>query len=200
VSTILLASADGELRRLAAAELAKGGHQGLFSPDPVEAVRLLAAGGVAAAIVDLELPEPGGEALIARIRAEDSGRELPVLAVLRRGAEPGSASGADHWLARPLGKMAVAEAVLKLVTVGQGPRLPAAGAVAASGQDSAEAARLCHALNGPLSVISGHLDAIRSRHRDLPEDLQRRLQEMSLAVARIAELIGAGAGQGRGRA
>jgi len=191
LSTILLVSADGELRRLAAAELAKGGHHSLLSPDPIEAARLLTAGGVDAAIVDLELPEPGGEALLARLRADERGKDLPVLAVLRRGDRPGGAVDADHWLARPLGRSAMAEAVLKLVSARRAP-VPAEAA--------GETAQLCSALRAPLAVIVAHIEAVGQRGRDLPPELQRRLQEMAQAAGRIAILIGLPPAKGGGRA
>jgi CheY-like chemotaxis protein len=200
VSTILLVSADGELRRLAAAELAKGGHHGLFSADPLEAVRLLAAGSVHAAIIDMELPEPGGEALIARIRADGQSVSLPVLAVLRRGAYPGRARGADRWLARPLGKMAMGEAVLKLMAALQGHRSPGADAAGPGiGGRSEEVAQLCRALSKTVSVLAGHIETVLTRHQDLPGDVQRRLQEMAQAAGKLSELVGIAAGQGRGR-
>ena len=116
MATVLLASTDGELRRLAAAELARGGHRGLLSSDPLESVLLMSAGGIDAAIVDMELPEPGGEALVARIRCDELNGGVPILAVLGIDAAGTAAAQADVRLSRPLGRTAVTKAVLQLLS------------------------------------------------------------------------------------
>ena len=192
MTTVLIASADSELRTAAAREISEGGHGTVLSPDPFEAMRLVKAGQVGAAIVDLELPEPGGLALIERIRADGAGRRLAILAVLPGGVVPESLPDEDT-LERPLTRPNVNRAVGRLLagTGSQRGGSPETGD-AASGQEASwprKVRRLCHDLNNPLAVIAGQVEIIAERHKDAPEDLKHRLDEIRNAAKRMIRLI-----------
>ena len=191
MATVLVASADGLLRKLAAVELAEGGLQGLLSADPLEAMQLVKAGSLSAAVVDRDLPAPGGLALIKRIRSEEASRHLPILMVTPEGGGAGDAPGgpAVERLSRPLSRPAVGEALGRLLA---GAPRPVGGAKAASSGASigpAEVRKLCHDLNNPLAVVAGQVEIIAGRYGDLPEDLKSRLAEIRKAVEAMRRLI-----------
>ncbi len=196
MTTVLVASADGELRRLAAVELAQGGHQSLLSPDPIEAMQLITGGGAGAAVVDMELPPPGGEALVERIRSEEACRQMPVLSVLRRDDAAGGVAG--EVLARPLTRLVVGAALGRLLS-GAAVRRPAGESGEAGSVPGARKVRaLCHDLNNPLAVAMGQLEIIAERYSDLPDDLKRRLKEVERAAESIKKLIREAGAEARG--
>jgi len=165
MTTVLVASVDGELRRLAAVELAHGGHQSLLSPDPIEAMQLVTGGEVGAAVVDLDLPPPGGAALVERIRSETPGHWMPILAVLGPEGQAAAAPGAlaAEVLARPLSRERVGEALGRLLSGEAPPRPAPAGPAGAR-----KVRELCHDLNNPLAVVLGQVEIISACYTGLP--------------------------------
>jgi CheY-like chemotaxis protein len=192
MAMVLVASSEGELRRLAAAHLAGGGHQSLLSADAVEAMQLIGGGSVSAALVDLALPDPGGVALVERIRIDGSCGGMPVLAVLPEGVTGRErAFRADLVLTRPLEREALGRALDRLLAVrpGSSPTGPSGSG------GGADLRRLCHDLNNPLAVILGQLEVIAQRHPDLPAEAIRRLLEIKDSAESMQRKIAdAGAG------
>lgn len=194
MAAVLIASADGGLRTLAARELSDSGRESCFAADAFEALALLKARDFSAAVVDHALPAPGGRALLERLFAEERCRYLPVLAVLGAGdspAEPRAPAGAAvEFLARPLSVLALNAALARLLAAQPAERDGAAPAAAATGPDrAAELGGLCHALNNHLAVMMGQLELIAGRHPDLPPDLLRRLGEIRGSAEGMRGLI-----------
>jgi CheY-like chemotaxis protein len=197
MAAILVASSDGELRRLLAREVAEGGHQIHFAADAIETLMLLKARPPAVVVADTRLPSPGARPLIARIRAEPSAKYLPVLLIGEEGAAaPGSPDPATTFLPRPLSRLALAEALGPILDAARAPAGNAAEPVAGGAPAAASpeewplrVRRLCHDLNNPLAVVMGQAEMIADRHADLPADVARRLTEIRKAAEEMKALI-----------
>lgn len=104
---VLLVDDDHGARLLARAVLERRGHPVLEAPDGVRALELLAAReDVALAVVDLEMPEMDGRALVRAIRRTRTGAGMAVI-VLTGTVDPSVEAdlmdqGADDYLRKPL--------------------------------------------------------------------------------------------------
>ena len=204
MAAVLIASADGQLRRLMVRELSEGGHQAFFTADAIEAMMLLRSRPFAAAVLDAELPPPGGLGLLARLRAEAATRHLPVLLVAPAGGSVAAEECRKNSavpLERPVTALAVNAALGPMLSAGSRRMAvggsadevvppPTAYCLPPTGQEWAlKMRKLCHDLNNSLAVITGQLEIIAERHPELPERLAKRLADMRKASEDIKQAI-----------
>jgi CheY-like chemotaxis protein len=186
-------------------ELSEGGHQAFFTADAIEALMLLRSRPFAAAVLDAELPPPGGLGLLARLRAEEATRNLPVLLVAPSGGSVAAEECRKNSavpLERPVTALAVNAALGPMLAVVGGGRMavggsadevlppPTADRLPPAAQEWAlKMRKLCHDLNNSLAVITGQLEIIAERHPDLPADLAKRMTDMRKASEDIKQAI-----------
>jgi DNA-binding NtrC family response regulator len=206
MSNVLVASADGELRKICAVELAQAGEQSLLSADAIEAMQLVNGGEIRAAIIDMDLPAPGGEALFERIRSEEVFSHLPIMLVLREGEDedfPETQESDLEIVSRPITRKILSHSLYSLLSdsdrTAQAPQDVDAnqeqdrsdadtGATVTAGA-AMQVRRLCHDLNNPLAVIMGQLELISDRHLNLDQDLVRRHGEINTAAEAMQQII-----------
>ena len=104
---------DNQVNRLVANRmLSKLGCEVVEAVNGLEAVRLAAAGGLALVLMDCQMPELDGYAATAAIRAAESGRRLPIVAMTANAMEGDRerclAAGMDDYVTKPVSAAALA--------------------------------------------------------------------------------------------
>lgn len=102
---ILIAEDDENFRTLITEVLAQAGHSPLPEPNGRLAWERLLREGADMVVTDINMPEMDGFQLLARIRASDSCRAIPVLMLTIRAfvddQVAGYETGADDYLTKP---------------------------------------------------------------------------------------------------
>jgi CheY-like chemotaxis protein len=122
---ILVVEDEPGVRSMLGAVLRASGYEPLLALDGQDAAEQLRAGlSVDAVITDIRMPRMDGVALVAHLRAQESTRGLPVIAMSayndERQEREVRAAGADSFLPKPFTVQALAGALQALL----GPAVP----------------------------------------------------------------------------
>jgi CheY-like chemotaxis protein len=117
---VLVAEDEESVRSMLAIALRASGFDAVLCHDGQEADERLEAGlQVDAALVDVRMPRLGGVELLKRIRARESGRDLPVVAMSAYNDDLQErevrAAGADAFLPKPFTIAALRTALSELL-------------------------------------------------------------------------------------
>lgn len=104
-ATILVVDDDAKLRRNLAELLSGDGYLVVTAADTPEALRVAYGGGCDLVVLDLEMPEFSGMALCRLLRAQDTTRHLPILALSANNEEDSKVeafqAGVDDYIVKP---------------------------------------------------------------------------------------------------
>jgi DNA-binding response OmpR family regulator len=105
VPTVLIADDDADHRELLTLALRRFGHDVVEATDAPAARRLIAQGGIDAALLDVRMPGESGIELCRRLRDDPATAELPILLVSADVNDQrilaARAAGADDYLIKP---------------------------------------------------------------------------------------------------
>jgi signal transduction histidine kinase/DNA-binding response OmpR family regulator len=130
----VLVAEDHDANRLVVQELlAQAGIQAEFAADGEEAVRMARETQYDAVLMDIQMPRLDGLEATRRIRAEQDGRSLPIIALtanaVRGDAELCRAAGMDDYLSKPIDRASLLRALSRWLpcSLDSGPEPAAAG-------------------------------------------------------------------------
>jgi DNA-binding response OmpR family regulator len=105
VSTVLIADDDADHRELLTHALRRAGHEVVTTEDARDAMAVLLAGGIDAALLDVRMPGESGIELCRKLRAEPSTALLPVMLISADANDQrilaALHAGADDFLTKP---------------------------------------------------------------------------------------------------
>ncbi len=125
---ILFVDDDPIMREFAMVHLSTDKAQVSLAADGVEALEALAASRADVVLLDLEMPRLDGFEVLARLRADPSTRELPVIVVTGRedvaAIDRAFEAGATSFLVKPINWRLLSYQIRYVMRAGQGERPP----------------------------------------------------------------------------
>jgi CheY-like chemotaxis protein len=122
--SILLVEDHPTMRDAVRAILEGDGHRVTEATDGLAALDRIRDGRFDLVLLDLNLPGLSGHELLAAIRGEPAGAELPVIVVTATGEEGRAdalGAGADDYVTKPFGPAALLEKVARLLAAPGAP-------------------------------------------------------------------------------
>lgn len=102
---ILVVDDDPSILQLLDVSLTDAGHQVTLLPDGDQVIDTVASADIDGIVLDVMLPEVDGLEVLARLRASDVGRDVPVLLLTGRDdqatRDAGLAAGASFYVTKP---------------------------------------------------------------------------------------------------
>ena len=115
MATVLVIEDDADIRVLLATALRSAGHTALVSANGRAGLEMIRRGGVELIILDMILPDMGGDLVVETLKSDAATRSIPVIILSGRAGEAdrveGLELGADDYVTKPF---SVKELILRM--------------------------------------------------------------------------------------